>query len=68
MAADRGYPPARTCVGPTGVALRSGFDDCERQPLGAPKTNEPDAVNLPVRRDSGPVPAPGDHAEREQTW
>jgi len=55
-------------VGPAGVALRSGFDDCERQPLGAPKTNEPVAVNLPVRRDSGPVPAPGDHGEREQTW
>ena len=28
----------RPCVGPTGLALRSGFDDCERQPLGAPKT------------------------------
>jgi hypothetical protein len=55
-------------MGHTGVALRSGFDDCGRQPLGAPETNEPDAVDLPVRRGSGPVPALGDHAEREQTW
>ena len=32
-------------MGPAGVALRSGFDDCERQPLGAPKTNEPVAAS-----------------------
>ena len=70
MAADRGYPRARPSLGPTGVAGRSGFDDdCEPfwQPLGARKTNELDAVNVTVRRDSGPVPAPGDHTEREPT-